>query len=263
MKTTITFLLLAFFAIGASAQWELPVTFENLEEDTAWTQFANAGDLPENFVLADNPDFDGINTSDMCIMFTVLEGADPWAGAWADAYDSVEITEDNYMMQMMVYKDVITPCRLKLEQGRAGEQFEVADTNTVTGEWELMEFDMSEGMGNAFNRITFFPDFPDPREAGSICYIDNIGFVSEQSSVKKVNNVILSIYPNPAKDVITIQYPEISRVTITNVIGQRIKSLEFMAVSYKVVDVSSLEPGLYFLTLDTAEGIVSTRFIKQ
>jgi hypothetical protein len=245
MKTTITLLLLAFFAMGVSAQWELPVTFENEEEDTAWTQFANSGDDPANFVLADNPDNGGINTSDFCIQFIVLEGADPWAGAWSDSYDSVRITEDNYMMQFMLYKDIITPCRLKLEHGRAGEFFEVADTNTVTDEWELMVFDMSEGIGNAFNRITFFPDFPDPRESGSECYIDNIGFYSEGTSVKEVNNAILSVYPVPAKDELTI------------------KSIEFQSTSYKIVDVSSLKSGVYFVTLDAANGTVSTRFIKQ
>ena len=262
MKTTITLLLLAFFAIGVSAQYTLPVTFEIPEEDTCWHQFANAGDAPENFGLADNPDDGGINTSEKCIKFTVLENADPWAGAWSDVYDSVEFTADNYMMQMMVYKDVITNCCLKVEQGRGGEVFEVKVPNTVTGEWELLAFDMTEVIGNAFNRLVFFPDFPDTREAGSTCYIDNIGFATA-SSVRKVNNVFLSVYPSPAKDEITIQYPEMRQITISNIVGQGISSLEFQPVGHKVVDISSLKSGVYFITLDTADGIVSTRVIKQ
>jgi len=264
MKTTITLLLLAIFAMGVSAQWELPITFENPEEDTAWTQFANAGDDPANFVLADNPDNAGINTSDFCIEFTVLETADPWVGAWSDAYDSVEITEENHMMQMMLYKDVLSPCALKLEQGRGGESFEVHDTSTVTGEWELIVFDMSAGIGNAFGRITWFPDFADPRDGvGSLCYIDNIGFYSEGTSVKEVNNAILSVYPVPANDVLTIKYPAMRRITISNIVGQTIKSIEFQSASHKIVDVSSLKSGVYFITLDAAGGTVSTRFIKQ
>jgi hypothetical protein len=262
MKTTITFLLLAFFAIGVSAQLTLPATFENPEEDTAWTQFANAGDLPENFVLADNPDNGDINTSDFCIQFTVLEGADPWVGAWSDYYGPIEITEENHIMQMMVYKDVITPCRMKLEVGDA-DNYEIADTNTVTNLWELLTFDMSERIGATYTRLTWFPDFPDPREAGSTCYIDNIGFYSEQTSVKKVNNAILSVYPVPAKDVIAIKYPEMRQITITNIVGQTIKSIEFQSTSHKIVDISSLKSGVYFITLDTAGGIVSARFIKQ
>ena len=262
MKTTITLLLLAFFAIGASAQLALPEDFEAPEADTSWHQFANAGDDPANFVLADNPDNSGINTSAKCIMFTVLENADPWVGAWADAYDSVEITEDNYMMQIMVYKDVITDCGMKVEQGRGGESLEVKVPNTVTGEWELLTFDFTEVIGNAFNRLVFFPDFPDPRESGSTCYIDNIGF-AEATSVRKINNIVLSVYPNPANDMITIQYPEMRQITITNIVGQRIVSQEFQPTSHKVVDISSLESGVYFITLDTADGIASTKFVKQ
>jgi hypothetical protein len=262
MKTTITLLLLVFFTIGVRAQLTLPEDFEAPEADTAWTQMANAGDDPANFVLADNPDNSGINTSEKCIKLIVLENADPWVGAWADAYDSVEFTEDNYMMQMMVYKDVITNCGMKVEQGRGGEAIEVKVPNTVTGEWELLTFDFTDGIGNAFNRLVFFPDFPDPRESGSTCYIDNIGFATA-TSLRKVNNVFVSVYPNPANDMIKIQYPEIRQITISNIVGQKIRSLEFQYTGHKVVDISSLESGVYFITLDTADGIVSTKFVKQ
>ncbi len=58
MKTTLTLLLLAIFTLGVSAQdqeWlPLPETFEALESDTSWNQFANAGDAPENMVRVDN-----------------------------------------------------------------------------------------------------------------------------------------------------------------------------------------------------------------
>lgn len=83
MKTIFTLLLLAIFTIGVNAQFE-SVTFEAALSDTAWNQFANGEDLPENLVMAENPDKDGINDSDSCIMFTVLETGSPWVGAWAD-----------------------------------------------------------------------------------------------------------------------------------------------------------------------------------
>ncbi len=261
MKTTVTLLLLTFFTIWVSAQYELPVTFENIDEDTAWTQFANGESDPENFVLVDNPDISGINTSDFCIMFIVVENADPWAGAFSDYYGPIDITEENHMMQMMVYKDVITDCYLKLELTQQ-EYVQDIVPNTVTDEWELLIFDFTDAIGTSWPRLVFFPDFPDPRESGSTCYVDNIGFFST-SSVREVNNVFLSVYPNPANDVITIQYPEMRQVTISNIVGQRIRSLEFMHTGHKVVDVSSLESGVYFITLDTADGIVSTKFVKQ
>jgi len=262
MKAIITLLLLVFFTIEVKAQYELPVTFENIDEDTAWNQFENGDNDPENFVLEDNPDINGINTSDFCIMFIVVDNAQPWAGAYSDYYGPIDITEDNHIMQMMVYKDVITDCLLKLELTQQ-DFAEIRVPNTYTDEWELLIFDFSEHIGTSWPRLVFFPDFPESRETGSICYIDNIGFYSEPSSVRKVNNIFLSVYPNPANDVITIQYPEIRQITISNIVGQRIRSLEFQFDGHRVVDISSLESGVYFITLDTAEGIVSTKFVKQ
>ncbi len=261
MKTSITLLLLTFFTIWVGAQYELPVTFENDEEDTAWTAFANGDPNPENFVLVDNPDNGGINTSDFCIKFIVVEDASPWAGAYSDYYGPIDITDENRVMQMMVYKDVITDCYLKLELTQQ-EFVQVIVPNTVTNDWELLIFDFTDAIGTSWPRLVFFPDFPATRESGSTCYIDNIGFYSA-SSVRDVNNIFPSVYPNPANDLITIRYPDIRQATISNLVGQRISQMEFHPTGHKVVDISTLESGVYFITLDTAKGIVSTRFVKQ
>jgi len=262
MKIIFTFLLLAVFAVGINAQYELPADFETPQEDTVWAQFANAGDAPENMVLAENPAKDGINASDNCLMFTVLPNADPWAGAWAEAYGPVEITADNYMLEMMVHKDVITNCGLKLEAGTA-ENVELMIPNTVTGEWELLQFDFSGAIGATYDRLVFFPDFPDPRASGSTCYIDNIGWAGGSSSVGTTSLVDISVFPNPAAEIISVRYPDMGSVTISNVVGQSVMSFEFQGSNYEIIEVSDLEPGLYFISLDTADGMVSTKFIKE
>jgi hypothetical protein len=261
MKAIFTFLLLALFAVGVSAQLQLPATFENPEEDTAWHQFANAGDLPENFVLSENPDNSGINTSEMCVKLVVLDAADPWVGAWAEAYGSVEITADNYMMEMMVNKNVITDCALKLEAGTAAN-VEVHVPNSVTDEWELLTFDMSAAIGNSYKRLVFFPDFPDPRTAGSTCYIDNIGFQAAVSARDRSARTI-RVYPSPASELITVQYPNMTGITITNIVGQGVKTMEFAATDRKVVEVNDLGTGIYFITLESDDGTVSTKFVKE
>jgi hypothetical protein len=110
MKSIFTFLVFAIFVAGVNAQYQLPVDFEADQSDTVWAQFANAGDAPENFLRVENPYPEGINTSGHCIKFTVMPTAYPWVGAWSDAYQPVVIESDRYMMQMMVFKDVITNC---------------------------------------------------------------------------------------------------------------------------------------------------------
>jgi len=92
MKTTFTLMLLAVFALGVNAQLQLPADFEAAKEDTAWVQFANAGDAPENIGQVENPAKDGINTSDSCLKITVLDNADPWVGIWSEAYGPLEFT---------------------------------------------------------------------------------------------------------------------------------------------------------------------------
>jgi len=253
-------LLLAIFSLGVNAQYALPADFETAEEDTVWAQFANAGDAAENLILADNPDNAGINTSDKCLNFIVLADADPWAGAWSEAYGAMEFTEDNHILQMMVYKDVISNCGLKIETG--GDPVEVKVPNTVTGAWELLTFDFTDAIGITYARLVFFPDFPDTRSAGSTCYIDNIGWEGA-TSVRKVNGAYISVFPNPATEMLTVQYPDMRGITITNLAGQRIRSLEFQTANHRVIEISDLVTGLYFVTLETANGPVTSRFIKK
>ncbi len=264
MKSIFTFLLLVIFAIGVNAQYELPVTFENPEEDTTWHQFANVDDLPENFELVDNLTTGGINDSYYCIKFTIMEEADPWAGAWSDGYGPIEITEENYMMEMMVLKDVISRCALKLEAGPDGHWFETYVENTVTDEWEKITFDMSVGIGNSYARLVFFPDFPENRNSvGSVSYVDNIGFATESTSVASTQSSGVSIYPNPATGSITVQSPGMRHVSISNLLGQTAISQDFQNSNQEIIDVTDLKPGIYFISLETANGRVSSRFIKE
>ena len=265
MKTTITLLVVAAFSLGLNAQWALPVGFENPEEDTAWTQFANSGDAPENFVLADNPETDGINTSAKCLNFIVQETADPWVGAWSDAYGPIEFTEENYILSMMVHKDVVTDCGLKVEETGL-DPVEVKVPNTVTDTWELLIFDFTAAIGNSWTRLVFFPDFPDPRDGvGSNCYIDNIDWAEgeDPGSIRNINGKYLSVYPNPATNQITVQYPGVNSISIANIAGQTILTVTSESHYIEEINISDLQQGLYIVNLETIDGTVSTKFIKR
>lgn len=266
MKTTFTLLLLAFFTIGLYAQPELlPETFELPESDTAWHPFGNDTDLPENFIRTDNPVFNGINESEYCIEFNVLPGAEVWVGAWTDKYGPISITEDKYMMEMMVMKDVITNCGLKLEKEVDDPSMlpvEIKVENTVIDEWELITFDMTPAIGYTWTRLVFFPDFPDTRDIGSTCYIDNIGFPRAVSASSEQLEAI-RIYPNPVAERMTIRYPDMQGAVISNALGQTVKSLTFQKSSLEFIELAGLNPGLYFVTVEAAGKTVSSKFIKE
>ena len=132
-----------------------------------------------NVVL--NPLMDNTNGSDSVMMFVAHDDADPWVGMWADSIDmepfgAIEISDASHMWSMMVYKTISSSTRLKLEQSiTAGPDITIADTNDVVNEWQLLEFDFSEVIGNYYKRFTVFPDFPATRTEGTTVYMDNIG----------------------------------------------------------------------------------------
>ena len=265
MKTTFTLLLLAIFTLGVNAQFlPMPETFEAPEADTSWEAFGNDDGGDDYFIRTDNPVFNGINESEYCLEFTLTETAKTWAGAWSEAYGPISITEDNYLMEMMVMKDVLTSCAMKLEKEIDDEAFfkEIYVANTVLDEWELLTFDFTEVIGYTFNRLTIFPDFPDTRESGSTNYIDNIGFPAVLSvGTKKLAGV--SIYPNPVAERMTIRYPDMDGAVISNALGQTVKSLSFQKSSVERIELTGLNPGLYFITVEAGGKIVSSKFIKE
>lgn len=262
MKTIFTFLFLAVFAIGLNAQFA-SVTFEEANAHSVWTQFGNVDDAPENLAMAANPDKLGINDSDSCLMFNVLPTAQAWAGAWADLGD-MAFTAENYMMYMMVYKDVVTNCGMKVEGGGL-DPIEIKVPNTVTDEWELIAFDFTAAIGQTRTRLVFFPDFPDTRTEGSLTYVDNMGFedLSSTVSIKHVKNSIMSIYPNPAQEFITVQYPGMKELTVSNIVGQTVRNRVSSSNYIERIDISDLKAGIYFVTLDTPEGLVTSKFLKK
>ena len=243
-----------------------PITFETGDLST-WTQFSNGpepGD-PANFTIVDNPDKTGINTSDKCVKFIVVDDAAQWAGAFsnADYTEDYTITEENHLLEMMVYKDKISRTCLKVE-GDPGGAKEIFAENTVTGEWELLVFDATDQIGKTHTLVVFMPDFPaEARTEGGTNYVDNIGWHEGSVAVKEVNGFDMTVYPNPTADVLTVKYPGIDRITISNMVGQTVRSIEYNRVPFSRVNVSDLKSGVYLLKIEADGVVTSSKFIKR
>ena len=76
-----------------------------------------------------------------------------------------------------------------------------------------------------------------------------------------VNEVALnvSVYPNPSNNDFTIVCNEIMRITVYNIIGNKIMEDEVNADKYVI---SGLETGVYFVDITTNEGKCVKRIIK-
>jgi hypothetical protein len=82
--------------------------------------------------------------------------------------------------------------------------------------------------------------------------------LSLYSNVKEA----VSVYPNPAVNVINLQMPsvvEIKSATIFNLLGQEIQ----VRVTNNQIDVSDLAQGVHILKLETNQGSISRKFVKK
>ena len=72
----------------------------------------------------------------------------------------------------------------------------------------------------------------------------------------------INVYPNPAKDYIYIDLPEekIKSVSLYNVLGVLLKEQKSNMTS---VDISSLPQGMYLLSIETDENVITKKFIKE
>lgn len=88
----------------------------------------------------------------------------------------------------------------------------------------------------------------------------NEEFCDELISVTDLNNDI-SVYPNPIKDVINITSSHSDHLKIIDLHGKVIKSFQVYPTLSNTVDLTSLNPGIYFL-LSSKKSITITKLIK-
>ncbi|MCG2611581.1 T9SS type A sorting domain-containing protein [Flavobacterium sp. SM15] len=76
----------------------------------------------------------------------------------------------------------------------------------------------------------------------------------------------LAVYPNPANNVVSISNQsnvQINKVSVTDVNGRVVKTMNFDSVADARVNVSDLNTGVYFLNIDTNEGTATKKIVKN
>jgi hypothetical protein len=75
----------------------------------------------------------------------------------------------------------------------------------------------------------------------------------------------LSIYPNPASEVVTIISggTSIQGVSVLNVLGENVLNMPNLRESDITLDVSELPSGTYFVHIETANGSVLRKVVIQ
>jgi hypothetical protein len=88
-----------------------------------------------------------------------------------------------------------------------------------------------------------------------------INYLNPNAGVIESENFDFSIFPNPTTGQITLQSEHrVESVIITDINGKQVLQIESPP---SIIDISSFEQGIYFLQIETREGIVTTKIVKQ
>lgn len=89
----------------------------------------------------------------------------------------------------------------------------------------------------------------------------------ESASIEKIENSALSIYPNPAKSMLTLSnlnsFSGISSVSIVNLEGKIMQTTDAAGVENIHLNTAALSSGVYIVEVQHANGTERKRFIKD
>ena len=139
---------------------------------------------------------------------------------------------------------------------RSADAKNFADINTVSA------------IGNSANSYRFV----DPHPLNGINYyrlmiVDNIGSSTYSKTVDanlSIKNIHFLIYPNPAKNIVTINGNHISSVQLIDNACKQLMNKSFLDATNPSINISRLHSGVYYLRIQITDG--STRkigFVKE
>ena len=99
---------------------------------------------------------------------------------------------------------------------------------------------------------------------GNNLYIDNINISYENTTgIESINNAIVSIYPNPTKNQLTINSSKLfSKVRIIDIMGKEVFTKNIDLTKNLVINTSNLENGYYSIQLLQGNRTVTHSFLK-
>lgn len=146
--------------------------------------------------------------------------------------------------------------------GTATTDFTLLYEETVTasgakaqGIWRQRNVDLSSYTGTVYLAWRHFN-----------CYdmfwlnIDDITINSTITGINNDNSKVLNIFPNPANDVLNVNFAEGAKIQIVNNLGQVVYSIE-NAQEFNKIDVSAFEAGSYFVKITKDNSVTNHKVV--
>ena len=239
-------------------------------------------DFEENFVTSDfinedgaiatvisNPQIDANNPSATVGQF-IRSGGAPWAKSKLTLTDFIPDFSTVGSISMKVYTDapVGTILKFKIESNIAGFADERDALTTVSGQWATYTWDFTNLDSPIYNVLTLMLGYDSPNDASAnatflfddIERVITLGNGNEQA----FNPQQLSVYPNPAKDKVTISSNDtiIKAVVVYDVLGKHLTTL-YPKDTDVTINVANFTRGLYIVKVSTLEAEKTIKLIIQ
>lgn len=113
----------------------------------------------------------------------------------------------------------------------------------------------TDHLGNPIN-----DPFPTAFHSGGFD-LDGVGIINGMLGLKEEQQRIVTIYPNPADDVMTIEFLGDFELNVIDVVGNRITTFEHHNMS--TLNISQLAAGVYFIQVNDSENTPAQSFMKR
>lgn len=251
-------------AIPEPVATSLPIDFEDSVVTTDFTNFFGsiASVIP-------NPQIDANNPSATVGQF-IRSGGEGYARSKLPLTDFIQNMSTLGTISMKVYTDapVGTLLKFKLESNVADFGKEQDVLTTVSGGWATYAWDLSNGDNGIYNVLTLMLGYATPNDASANAtfLFDDIEQVATLSDgIDQTFNIDeITMYPNPAKDLLTInsKTESIRTITLFDILGNQVSVLNPNSREVNM-DVSNLSSGIYIAKISTLKGVGSTKLIIE
>jgi hypothetical protein len=210
----------------------LTINIKNSSNGSVYTYTGNSNQVPATLYTGDN-DCDG------CQPPTNLSGEYQW-------------TNEGFGT-LLRWDYEVDPQSFKVYRSEDGVAYELVATVDKT----LREYFDLVDAGDYYYQVTAYRSYCESTPAWTGYETDYVHV--EVTSVSENDEAGLSLYPNPANTLMSVEAVGLEQVTICNVMGQ-VVMMQHCTEDGVVINTSDLASGLYTITVKAAQGTMTKRF---
>lgn len=119
---------------------------------------------------------------------------------------------------------------------------------------------------NAFIGQTIRIAFRNDGNDQYVMFLDNISVTAQSLSADEFLSNSFSMFPNPAENIVKLTNTKnilVNQVSVVDINGRTVSSSNFDGLTEASFDVSNLNSGVYFVNIDTDQGVAVKKLVRK